>query len=107
MAGWQDILDWFGGGRSSGGGAKSTSVSAEDRMQQEADRIAAEERRRYESGLQTATGAFQQAQSALMSEVDPNLLFSKAADQIGARGRAGLENIRSSLAGRRRASSRA
>jgi len=65
-----------------------------------ADRIASEENNRYQAGLGIAQSAYQDARAALNETVDPNLLFSQAADQIGARGRAGLENIRSSLGSR-------
>lgn len=87
-----------------GGGSKIDKFALNPRVEQNmtgaADQIAATERNRYESGLGVATGAFEQAQAALGEQVNPDLLFGQASDQIGARGRAGLESIRSSLGSR-------
>jgi len=65
-----------------------------------ASQIADEERRRYGASVGTATDAYERSRTALESLIDPNALFSKAADTIGARSKASLENLRSSLGAR-------
>jgi len=104
--GWSDILDWFSGGRSRGSNSGSDfsvanpAPGSAQGLWNEAENIAAQERVRYQEGRNIATTAFNQAREALSQQVDPNLLFSKAADEIGARGKAALQNIRSSLGAR-------
>lgn len=60
--------------------------------------IGAEENRRYGQSVGTATDAYNSLRSTPL--VDPNLLFSQAADSIGARSGANLEALRSSLGAR-------
>jgi len=89
-----------GGAAGSGGPSDPQPKSLEDRMTAEAGQIGAEETRRYDLGLGTLTEAFLNSQREMAAGLDAGLLFSKAADSIGARGSGGLEGIRSSLGSR-------
>ena len=62
--------------------------------------IAAEERRRYSEGLSGLQGAFQQSQGVLSQGIDADLLFSRAADSVGARGIQNVNALRGSLGAR-------
>lgn len=73
--------------------------SKED-LHNQAEQIANEERMRYIGGRETLRDAYRQSQQALSSLVDPDLLYSKAADSVGARGRTNLESLRRSLSSR-------
>lgn len=105
----RDGADYVGGsgwGGLSGGGSSTATAEApkpkslEDQMREQAAGMEAEEKRRYEESLGIATNAYDQSNSALSKLIDPSLLFSRAADQIGARGAANLSALRSSLGSR-------
>ena len=95
-------------GKDSGSSSTTTTPAAtaaappslEDQMTTKAGQMESEETRRYEQGLGTLTDAFRRSQEALTKGVDSNLLFSQAADALGARGGQGLEAIRRSLGSR-------
>lgn len=59
-----------------------------------------EERSRYQGGLDTLTGAYEESRTALSSLVDEDLLYSKAADAVGARAKSSVEGLRRSLGAR-------
>ena len=83
-----------------GGVAGEEEISLEDQLGESADRIETEENRRRAQGLGTLTEAFEQSRQTLDDLIDPDLLFSRASDVVGARGRQGVEAIRHSLSGR-------
>lgn len=91
-------FDW--GGMVGSKPAAPAAPNYEKQMQAQAGSIEAQENQRYQSGLATATGAFNKAQQVLSQGVDTSLLFSQAADQIGARAGANMEALRSSLGAR-------
>lgn len=62
--------------------------------------ITAKEEQRYQSGLGTLTDQYAKSNKALSEMIDPDLLFSKAADAVGARSIQSLNNLRSSLGAR-------
>ena len=83
-----------------GGVAGEEEISLEDQLSASAERIEAEENRRGAKFEDTLTSAFERSQSQLSNLIDPDLLFSRASDVVGARGRQGVEAIRQSLSGR-------
>lgn len=83
MAGWAELL-----------------ANSAGRLREGAGKIEDEERARYQGGLSTLTGAYQDAKSVLSEGVDADLLFSQASDSIGARSRRSVESLRSSLGAR-------
>lgn len=74
--------------------------TSEDMMRTQAGAIESEENRRYQQGFGLANQAYSDLRSTLASTVDPSLMFSKAADAIGARSSANLEALRGSLGAR-------
>ena len=69
-------------------------------MTAHANRIADQERGRYQAGLHTATTAYEDARSVLSQGIDTDLAFSKAADSVGAQSKRLIESLRSSLGAR-------
>lgn len=70
------------------------------RMREGAGKIEDEETRRYQEGLGTLQGAYQDSKGILSQGVDANLLFSQAADTVGARSKSMIEGLRGSLGAR-------
>lgn len=69
-------------------------------MRQQAGSIEEEEKRRYQQGLGVLQGAYEKTSKTLDSTIDPNLLFSRASDTVGARSRSMIESLRGSLGSR-------
>lgn len=87
-----------------GGGSSTTATepkppSLEDTMKSQAADIAVQENARYQGGLGTLQQAYAASQSA-MQPIDPSLLFSKAADAVGARAMGNMNALRTSLGAR-------
>lgn len=82
------------------GWAPRTTAGSEMDITGRANAIEAEERSRYQAGLGGLESAYTRSSRALGQGIDPDLLFSKAADTIGARARFNLEGLRSSLGAR-------
>ena len=59
-----------------------------------------QEEARYAEGKGLLTSAYADSQKALNSQIDPNLLFSRASDAVGARSIQSLNNFRQSLGAR-------
>ncbi len=76
------------------------SGSLEDQLYGSAVGIEAEENRRREEGLGVLQREFDQSRSTLSDLIDPDLLFSRAADSIGARGKRTLSGLMKNFAGR-------
>jgi hypothetical protein len=74
--------------------------SLEQQMTDEANRMAAQEFGRQEESIRTAEHQFGETKSELANLVDPALMFSLRSDQIGARSKRALSNLRTSLSGR-------
>lgn len=72
----------------------------EGNMRNLANQITQEEKQRYQSGLGTLTSQYNASNAALSDLIDPNLLFSKAADATGARSIQSLNALRGSLGAR-------
>lgn len=94
--GWGGML----GGDSATATATPKPPSLEDTMKSQAADIVAQENARYGAGLGTLQQAYGQSQKALSDLIDPSLLFSKAADSIGARAAGNLSALRTSLGAR-------
>jgi hypothetical protein len=62
--------------------------------------IQATEEARYQAGLQPAQQAYWEARNVLNQGVDTGLLFSRAADTVGAKSKSMIESLRSSLGSR-------
>ncbi len=96
-----DPLDPNAGAKNTGGRpVNKTPLGSEQSLIDLAGRVEQQETERYEQGLGTLTDAFRQSQEALSQGLDENLLFSRAADAVGARGKANLSAMRQSLGGR-------
>ena len=80
-----------------GGGA---AFGSPQDMHDRAAAIEREERARHSRGVGIATTAFNESKGALSNLIDPNLLFSRASDSVGAQGRSSLEGLRRSLGSR-------
>ena len=72
----------------------------EAEMTSKAGDIARQENARYDAGAGVATSAYNASQKTLGQLIDPDLLFSKATDAIGARGVEAMNRTRSSLGAR-------
>ena len=66
----------------------------------QANLIQEQETQRYQSGLDTLQTAFNSSQSELSQLLDGNLLYSRAADAVGAQGKSALSSLRTSLGAR-------
>jgi hypothetical protein len=73
---------------------------SEQEMRRLAGNIEDTEGQRYQQGLNTLSGAFNQSQRTLSQGVDAGLLFSRASDSIGARSKSQLDALRTSLGAR-------
>ena len=103
MSFWDDLNRNRGIGSGpaiAGENALGGSAWSEAGLMNAAGNVEAEEGRRYEEGIGYAKDAFATAQTELMKGPDQDLLFSRAADSIGARGRRSLESVFGSLSGR-------
>ena len=98
-----------GGGIGWGGwGAPTATATAptgpkhgtEQEMWDLAGGIEDKENQRYQLGLDTLTNEYNQTKNSLSQLIDPDLLFSKAADSIGARAKGNMNALRSSLGAR-------
>lgn len=59
-----------------------------------------EERARYQGGLSTLVDAYNQSSATLNQGIDPNLLFSRAADSVGARAKGNLQALMQQMGAR-------
>ncbi len=78
----------------------TTIGKSEHAMRGLASDIQTEEEKRYSQGLGGLQGAYAESHNALSSLIDPDLLFSKASDAIGARSIDAMNGLRSSLGAR-------
>ncbi len=78
----------------------TTIEGAANEMWDLAGGIEDEEVRRYQGGLDTLTSAYDESQKVLKEGIDTDLLFSRAADSVGARARSSVGNLRTSLGAR-------
>lgn len=82
-------------------GAPWTDLSgAVNHMYDLAGEIEGEENRRYQGGLAGLTEAYRASRETLGRDIDSSLLFSRAADAVGARARGNLDALRRSMGAR-------
>lgn len=81
-------------------GTPQATLTNSEAMVRSAQDIAKTEGERYGAGLDTLTGAYNESRRSMADLIDPNLLFSKASDAIGARSGQQLNDLRSSLGAR-------
>ena len=81
-------------------GRVSFGTGSEGDLIQKADELERLELDRHAAGLGTLSGAYEDARAAFQDTVDPDVLFSRSMDQVGARGKQMLSNVRRSLGGR-------
>ena len=104
---------WLGGGARGYGGRPGTpwgygapqapaagQSNLENEMRSRASDIARQEQQRYESGLGVARDAYARSERSLSQLIDPDLLFSRASDAIGARGVDSMNRMRQSMGAR-------
>ena len=75
-------------------------LNTEEALIAQARRAEDVELQRYEEGKGILSQAFQESRTKLNTDIDANLLFSRASDSVGAQSKRNIESLRRSLGGR-------